>query len=50
MSFLSGAATVKELESNLAARALDPAPLEQSHTLCEDPDTYWQTRAALPWN
>jgi aryl-alcohol dehydrogenase-like predicted oxidoreductase len=49
---LSGAATVGELESNLAARRLDVAPelLERLDRLHEDPVSYWQTRAALPWN
>ena len=45
---LSGAATVEQLESNL--RALD-AEYDGSHDdLVEDPETYWSTRAALPWN
>jgi aryl-alcohol dehydrogenase-like predicted oxidoreductase len=49
---LSGAATVQELESNLAARGFefDPASLERLAVLDEDPVEYWQTRAALPWN
>jgi aryl-alcohol dehydrogenase-like predicted oxidoreductase len=49
---LSGAATVGELESNLAARPLDVAPelLERLDRLHEDPLGYWQTRAGLPWN
>jgi aryl-alcohol dehydrogenase-like predicted oxidoreductase len=49
---LSGAATVQELESNLAARVLqlDPASLERFAALREDPVAYWETRAALPWN
>ena len=51
---LSGAATVQELQSNLAARALerglDPNLFERLDVLEEDPVSYWQTRAALPWN
>jgi aryl-alcohol dehydrogenase-like predicted oxidoreductase len=49
---LSGAATVRQLESNLTALVLerDSAPLERFDSLREDPVTYWQTRAALPWN
>jgi aryl-alcohol dehydrogenase-like predicted oxidoreductase len=49
---LSGATTVEQLESNLAAldvgydgeldRLLAP--------LTEEPDRYWSTRGALPWN
>jgi aryl-alcohol dehydrogenase-like predicted oxidoreductase len=44
---LSGAATV-ELESNL--RALDVEYDGGHDDLVEDPETYWSTRAALPWN
>jgi len=46
---LSGAATVPELQSNLAALALevDPGRLDG---LVEDPDVYWETRSKLPWN
>jgi aryl-alcohol dehydrogenase-like predicted oxidoreductase len=49
---LSGAATVGELESNLAALPLelDPRLLDRLDGLREDPVSYWQTRAALPWN
>ena len=49
---LSGAATVDEFTSNLAALALnpDPALIERLESIREDPVTYWQTRAALPWN
>jgi aryl-alcohol dehydrogenase-like predicted oxidoreductase len=49
---LSGAATVGELESNLAARALAIGPelLERLDGIGEDPEGYWQTRAELPWN
>ena len=45
---LSGAATVEQLRSNLAALDLEPnAALDQ---LAEDPVRYWQERSALPWN
>jgi aryl-alcohol dehydrogenase-like predicted oxidoreductase len=49
---LSGAATVEQLESNLGALDVDyhedlDAELEG---LTEEPETYWATRAALPWN
>jgi len=46
---LSGAATVPELQSNLAALALevDPGRLDG---LVEDPDVYWENRSKLPWN
>lgn len=44
---LSGAATVAQLRSNLAAFELDPpAPA----IAAEDPETYWEERSALPWN
>jgi aryl-alcohol dehydrogenase-like predicted oxidoreductase len=46
---LSGAATVAELQSNLAAEALAPEP-GLLDDLIEDPVAYWKTRAALPWN
>jgi hypothetical protein len=43
---------VQELESNLAALALEIAPelLGRLDAIHEDPVSYWQTRAALPWN
>jgi aryl-alcohol dehydrogenase-like predicted oxidoreductase len=46
---LSGATTVGELQSNLAAPAVqvDTAAL---NGVIEDPDTYWQKRSELPWN
>jgi aryl-alcohol dehydrogenase-like predicted oxidoreductase len=49
---LSGAATVDELKSNLASLALeiDPELLERLVGIGEDAETYWETRAALPWN
>ena len=50
---LSGAATVEELASNLVARrALDLGRdvLEPLDAIGEDPETYWEKRAELPWN
>jgi aryl-alcohol dehydrogenase-like predicted oxidoreductase len=49
---LSGAATVDALQSNLAALALavDPDLLERLGAIHEDPVSYWQKRAELPWN
>jgi aryl-alcohol dehydrogenase-like predicted oxidoreductase len=49
---LSGADTVEQLSSNLAAVAVEPDPelLGRLGGLREDADAYWQTRAALPWN
>jgi aryl-alcohol dehydrogenase-like predicted oxidoreductase len=49
---LSGAATVEELESNLASLALDVPPelVERLDTITEDPVSYWRARAELPWN
>ena len=45
---LSGAATVEQLESNLAARDVEyDADLDE---LVEPPDAYWETRAGLAWN
>ncbi len=49
---LSGAATVEQLQSNLASAnlKLDAAMLERLQTLVEPPDQYWAKRASLPWN
>jgi aryl-alcohol dehydrogenase-like predicted oxidoreductase len=49
---LSGAATVAQLESNLAALELAwDDELERRLTgLTEEPAAYWATRAGLPWN
>ena len=49
---LSGAATVAQLESNLAARdvAWDEDLEQRLSALVEDPDAYWARRAELPWN
>jgi aryl-alcohol dehydrogenase-like predicted oxidoreductase len=48
---LSGASTVDQLESNLAAFtvAWDPALEEELETLTESPDSYWETRSNLRW-
>ncbi|TAE47400.1 MAG: aldo/keto reductase, partial [Bacteroidetes bacterium] len=46
---LSGAATVPQLQSNLAALHLSP-PDPTLSDLAESPDTYWTTRKQLPWN
>jgi aryl-alcohol dehydrogenase-like predicted oxidoreductase len=46
---LSGAATVPELDSYLAARGVEIA-LDGLDALREEPAAYWQTRAALAWN
>jgi aryl-alcohol dehydrogenase-like predicted oxidoreductase len=49
---LSGAATIEQLRSN--ARALDvrwdSAAADALASLREEPDAYWGTRSALPWN
>jgi len=49
---LSGAATVAELSSNLAAPTVPftSAQIERLDSLREDSVTYWAKRAALPWN
>ncbi len=49
---LSGAATVGQLRSNLAARELpwDDELERRLAGLVEEPDAYWATRAELPWN
>ena len=49
---LSGAATVAQLESNLAAVSV-PYTDEldaKLQPLAEQPQAYWATRSALPWN
>jgi aryl-alcohol dehydrogenase-like predicted oxidoreductase len=48
---LSGAATAEQLSANLAAAELTPTPddLAELASLAEAPETYWRTRAALPW-
>jgi aryl-alcohol dehydrogenase-like predicted oxidoreductase len=49
---LSGASTVEQLHSNVAARTTPwDAELEaRLHGLMEAPRLYWQRRSALPWN
>jgi aryl-alcohol dehydrogenase-like predicted oxidoreductase len=49
---LSGAASVQELESNLAALTLqlDPHSVNRLGAIGQDSVSYWQMRAALPWN
>jgi aryl-alcohol dehydrogenase-like predicted oxidoreductase len=49
---LSGAATAEELESNLDGLELarDPELLGELDATGEDPVTYWEKRASLPWN
>lgn len=49
---LSGAATAGELHSNLLAASvdLDDGQLDRLAALVEEPDAYWQYRAALPWS
>jgi aryl-alcohol dehydrogenase-like predicted oxidoreductase len=49
---LSGATTVEQLRSNLAARELawDDELERRLAGLVEDPDAYWAARAGLPWN
>ena len=49
---LSGAATIEQLRSNLAASAVewDDRIGERLHPLAEDPEEYWAGRSRLPWN
>jgi aryl-alcohol dehydrogenase-like predicted oxidoreductase len=49
---LSGAATVAQLRSNLAARELawDEELEGRLAGLVEEPDAYWAARSELPWN
>ena len=50
---LSGAASVNEVESNISALELqlDPQRAERLlDTIHQDSFSYWETRAALPWN
>jgi len=49
---LSGAATVEQLRSNARALAVqwDDAASDALASLREEPDEYWATRSALPWN
>jgi aryl-alcohol dehydrogenase-like predicted oxidoreductase len=49
---LSGAATVPQLTSNVAAVAVawDASADDELRSLVEEPNRYWTTRSALPWN
>jgi aryl-alcohol dehydrogenase-like predicted oxidoreductase len=49
---LSGAATVQHVASNVRALEVDydEALDAELVALVEDPESYWSTRAALPWN
>lgn len=48
---LSGAATVEQLRSNVAAVDLaDDVDLEAVGALALEPTRYWQVRSELPWN
>ncbi|WP_215450916.1 aldo/keto reductase [Streptomyces sp. ATCC 21386] len=49
---LSGAATINQLASNLHAAVvdLDDDQLTRLAALAEDPRTYWEKRASLPWH
>jgi aryl-alcohol dehydrogenase-like predicted oxidoreductase len=49
---LSGAATTTQLASNLHAPVvdLDEDQLSRLAALAEDPQTYWERRAQLPWH
>ena len=49
---LSGAGSVEQLRSNLAALAIpaDAGISDELASLAEPPDAYWSTRSRLPWN
>src|SRR5262249_14906801 len=49
---LSGAATIAQLRSNIAAFDVqwDSAAAEELQAVVEGPDIYWATRSRLPWN
>jgi aryl-alcohol dehydrogenase-like predicted oxidoreductase len=49
---LSGATTVEQLRSNLVAHDVDYDDELDGRLapLAEEPEQYWETRAALPWN
>ncbi|MFI8895846.1 aldo/keto reductase [Streptomyces paradoxus] len=49
---LSGAATTNQLASNLHAAVvdLDDEQMTRLATLVEEPQTYWERRAQLPWH
>jgi aryl-alcohol dehydrogenase-like predicted oxidoreductase len=46
---LSGATTVRELESNLVAIGQE-VDVSRFDGVVEDADTYWEQRGELPWN
>ena len=47
---LSGAATVAQLQSNVAALELvDDVEIDAFAAKVESPDEYWKARASLPW-
>lgn len=46
---LSGAASIEQLRSNLAATSVTPDELAVLPDLSEPPDEYWRTRSALAW-
>jgi len=46
---ISGAATVEQLESNVAALDVDADSLVHLAEVAEDPQTYWQKRSQLKW-
>jgi aryl-alcohol dehydrogenase-like predicted oxidoreductase len=46
---LSGAVSVAQLTSNLAATTIDLADLDEFGDLATTPADYWRDRAALPW-
>jgi aryl-alcohol dehydrogenase-like predicted oxidoreductase len=47
---LSGAATVSQLRSNVAALGAVPPDGERLMTQAERPQVYWNARAAMPWS
>jgi aryl-alcohol dehydrogenase-like predicted oxidoreductase len=46
---ISGAATVDQLESNLAALDVDGESLSDLPVMSEEPEVYWKTRGGLKW-
>jgi aryl-alcohol dehydrogenase-like predicted oxidoreductase len=46
---ISGAATVEQLVSNVAALDVDADSLVNLAEVAEDPQTYWQIRSQLRW-
>lgn len=49
---LSGAASIDQLASNLAALSVEPDPnlVATLNVMGQDPVSYWRARASLPWN